>query len=121
MKDARPRRSARAGVIFRHTLKQNSIASPSPSAQSLYVEAEEHHVAVLYDVVLALRAHLSLFLRGVVVAAFDERLPVDDLGADETLFKVGVYLSRRLRRLGAALDRPRARLLFARGEVGDEA
>ena len=86
----------------------------------LHIKPEQHHVAVLHHIVLALGAHLALLSRARKAAAFQKRLPFDDLGADEPLFKIGVDLARCLRRLRALLDGPRPRLLLARGEVRDE-
>ena len=81
------------------------------------VEAELHDVAVLHDVVLALHAGLALGARLGDRAGGDEVGERDDLGLDEAALEVGVDDARGLRGLPALVDRPRARLLRAGGEV----
>ncbi len=47
-------------VHFRHGWGKRRYV---PDTGGLYVKAEEHYVAVLHYVLLALRAHLTLFAR----------------------------------------------------------
>ena len=54
----------------------------------LHVEPEQHDVAVLHNVVLALRAHKPLLARGSHRAAGHQVIVGHDLGADEPAFKV---------------------------------
>merc|ERR1719478_45208 len=82
------------------------------------VESEEHDVALLHDVVLALGARLALRLGLLLGAARDEVLVADGLGANETALKVRVDDAGGLRRQEALLDRPRLGLRLARGKVG---
>src|SRR6185312_6334302 len=85
------------------------------------VEAELHHVAVLHDVVLALDASLALGAGLGDRTGLDEVVEADHLGLDEALLEVGVDDAGRLRGLPTLVDRPRARLLRARREVGLQA
>ena len=80
-----------------------------------------HYVAVLHDVVLALKAHFARFFRPTLAAARDEIIKSDHLGADEAALKVVVDHARGLRGLPAFRDRPRAHLHLACGKVADEA
>src|SRR5579862_5382181 len=90
------------------------------SRRRLDVEAEVRGVAVAHDVVFAFDVELGGGAARGLGAELDEILPPDDLGLDEPALEVGVDGARRLRRLGALLDRPRAALGLARGEEGDE-
>src|SRR5688572_24110861 len=84
------------------------------------VEAEQHHVAVLGDIVLALGAELALVARARFAAAGEEIVIGDGLGADEAALEIGMDDARGLWGLRALLDRPGARLLGSGGEEGDE-
>ena len=86
-----------------------------------HVEAELHHVAVGHDVVLALDADLAGRLGGGHGSGGDEVVEGDDLGLDEALLEVGVNDAGRLGRGVALVNRPRAGLFRARGEVGLQA
>ena len=77
------------------------------------VEAEERHVAVVHDIVLALRADEALLLSGGHAAAGFQVVERNDLGADEAALEVRVDLTSGLRRLRAACDRPGAALIAA--------
>src|SRR5690606_18707093 len=85
---------------------------------TLYVKPEFDHVAVLHDVVLALQARLALGSGLGHGTGGDEVLERDDLGLDEALLEVGVDDTGRLGRLPALADRPGARLLGARRQIG---
>ena len=75
----------------------------SPSRTSLRREPHGDHVAVGHRVVAALEAQRAAVARAGVAAGVDERVPADDLGADEALLDVGVDLARpRARRSGRA-------------------
>src|SRR5688572_18416069 len=83
----------------------------------LHVEAEKHHVAILYNVFLPLGAHESLVPRLLQAAAGEEIVQAHGLGPDEAALEVGVNDSRRLRGGVAPMNRPGADFLLARGEV----
>ena len=84
------------------------------------VEAEECHVAVVHDIVLALGADEALLLSGGHAAAGFQVVERDDLGADEAALKVRVDLTGGLRRLRAACDRPGAALIAAARQERNE-
>src|SRR3546814_2574797 len=115
----RPPRSTRTDTLFPYTTLFRSNVSPEGRFQS-HVEAEVEDVAVLDDVLLALRPHLAGFLGAVLAAAADEVLVGDGLGADEAALEVGVDDAGGLRRLAVAPDGPGARFLRANGEEGDQ-
>ena len=79
-----------------------------------------HDVAVLDDVLLAFEPHLAGVLRPVLAAERHVVVIGDGLGADKSLLEIRVDDAGRRRTLGAARDRPSARLFRADGEVGDE-
>src|SRR5215831_11250715 len=81
------------------------------------IEAEQHHVAVLHDVLLALGSHDALFARALPSVVLHEIIIAHRLGADEPALEIGVDYARRHRRRVAAMDRPRANFLFSGGEV----
>src|SRR6478736_7439336 len=60
----------------------------------LWRELDGQHVAVVHQVVAALEAQRAAIARAGVATSFDERVPADDLGADEALLDVGVDLAR---------------------------
>ena len=68
-------------------------------SDSLHIEAEEHDVAVLHDVVLALAAHQAFFLGGGHAAAGHEVVVADHFGANEPALKIAVDLAGSLRGL----------------------
>src|SRR5207237_10089600 len=84
------------------------------------IKAEMHDVAVLDDVIGAFEAHLAGILGALLAATGDEIGIGDRLGADKALLEIAVDDAGGLRRLGAARDRPGARLLWARREKGDQ-
>ena len=57
-------------------------------------ELDGEHVTVGHQVVAALEPQRALVARAGVAAGLDERVPADDLGADEALLDVGVDLAR---------------------------
>src|SRR5687767_6924801 len=77
-------------------------------AYGSHVEAEEQDVAVLDHVLLALGAHQPLLAGGLHRAGLHEVVPRHRLRADEAALEVGVDDARRLRRLRADRDLPRA-------------
>src|SRR5215472_14712138 len=87
----------------------------------LDVEAKPHHIAVLNDVIGAFETHAAGVLRPLLAAIGGEVGKGDRLGANEALLEIAVDLAGRLRRLGAVLDGPGMRLLWARGEERDQA
>src|SRR5690242_11853487 len=78
------------------------------------------NVAVLDDVIGALKPHLPRVLGALLAAAGDEIRIRNCLGADEALLEIGVDDAGGLRRLGAVPHRPGMRFLRADREEGDE-
>ena len=74
----------------------------------------------MHDVFLALAAQQTLRLCVCQRAACLQIVEGDDLGADEAAFKVGMDLAGGLRGLRALFDRPRAALVRAGCQEGDE-
>src|SRR5205085_6859271 len=64
--------------------------------------------------------HLAGILGALLAATGDEIGIGDRLGADKALLEIAVDDAGGLRRLGAARDRPGARLLWAGREEGDQ-
>ena len=69
-------------------------------------EPDGDHVAVGHHVVAALEPQRPALARAGVAAGVDERLPADDLGADEALLDVRVDLARGVPRGQAAAQVP---------------
>ena len=86
----------------------------------LDVEADVQHVAVGDDVGLALEPLCAAPRSLGVRAGIEQVLRRDHLAADEAARDVGVDRRRRLERGLAPPERPRARLLLARGEERDQ-
>ena len=84
------------------------------------VEPEAQHLAVPNDVVTSLLAQLARLAHPGLAAVTHEILTIRDLGTDEAALEVAVDHPGRVDRLGAALDRPRPRLLGPRGEERDQ-
>src|SRR5690349_8017123 len=85
--------------------------------RQLHVEAEEHHVTVRHDVLLALGAR-DAFLAGALPAAVGDEVRVRDrLGPNEPALEVGVNHARGDGSGIAAVDSPGANLRLAGGEV----
>src|SRR5439155_2386420 len=85
-----------------------------------HIEAEMHDVAVLHDVIGAFEAHPAGVLGALLAAMRDEIGVGDRFGADEALLEIAVDDPGGLRRLGAARDRPGARLLRAGGQESEQ-
>src|SRR5260221_11101829 len=85
-----------------------------------HVEPEQHHVAVLDDVIAAFLAHLAGVLRPLLAVARDVIVVRDRLGADEAALEVGMDGAGGFGRRGAAPDGPGARLLRPGGEERDQ-
>lgn len=83
----------------------------------LNVKAEEDHVAVFENVIFAFASYFAFFFGGVVVAAFEQRFPIDYFGADEAFFEVRMDFARGLRGFCSVFYRPGAGFLFAGGEI----
>ena len=81
---------------------------------------EVHDVTVLHDVLLALDADFAGVAAGLLRAERHVVVVLDDLGADESPFEVGVDDAGRLGSLHAADVGPGARLVGACGEEGLE-
>src|ERR687887_197153 len=92
-------------------------------AQRLYVlrrKPEMHDAPVGDDVTFALEPHLARLLRARFPPERDVVVVGDGLGANEAALEVRMDYARRLRRLGAARDRPGCCLLRPGGEIGDQ-
>src|SRR3984957_3858112 len=83
-------------------------------------KAEMQDVAVGDHIVLAFEAELARLARAGLAAIGDIIVIGDGFGADKAFFEIGVDDAGRLRRPGSLFDRPRARLLWPRGEEGDK-
>src|SRR5512144_2248737 len=79
------------------------------------VEAEQHHVAIAHDIILALRPHHAFFPRALPAAVRHEVLVRHRFGANEAALEIRVDHSRGDWRCVAALDCPRSYLRVARG------
>src|SRR5580692_12490035 len=77
-------------------------------------------VAVGDHIVLAFKPELARLARAGLAAIGDIVVIGNGFGADKALFEIRVDDAGRLRRPGPLLDRPRARFLRPRGEVGDK-
>ena len=84
---------------------------------SSHVEPEQHHIALLHNVLLAFAAHLAVLLGRLLTASSHEVGVRDRLGTDETPFEIGMDDACRLWRQPAVSDSPGLRLSLARGEV----
>src|SRR5271166_2029562 len=109
---------------WRHskTLQPNSRAGQEGlgGASRSRREAEVHHVAVGDDIVLAFEPELAGLARARFAAKGRVVVVSDGLGPDEAALEIAMDDAGGLRRLGALLDRPGARLLRPDGEEGDE-
>ena len=85
------------------------------------IETEQNDVAVLHDVLLALRTDEALFTGSGGRAAFEEQFIVDDFRADEAAFDVGMDLSGSLRSLRPLFDGPGPHFRLAGRQEGHEA
>src|SRR3712207_170271 len=88
---------------------------------ALDVEADEHDVPILDNVVAALEAHLRLLASPRPGAGGHDTLPASYLGGDKPALHVSVDPARRPPRRRAPPQRPRPALLLVEGEEGDEA
>src|SRR6185503_13159524 len=87
---------------------------------TLDVEAEQHHVAVLDDIILSFRAQLAGVSRGSLAAERDVIVVSDRLGADEAALEVGVDLSGGFGSLCALVHGPGAGFLWSRSVESDK-
>lgn len=85
-------------------------------AEKSDIESEQHNIAVLHNIVLALGAHKPGFFCRVIAAALHKSIICDNFGAYKAAFKVGMYFAGCLRRLCALCNCPCAHLLRAGGE-----
>src|SRR5262249_60132426 len=81
---------------------------------------EQHDVAVLDDVVLALEAHLAGLLGAKLATGSHIVVEGDGFGADEALLEIGMDAAGGARRLGAGLHGPGTRLLGTGGKKRKE-
>src|SRR4051812_391018 len=111
--------AARSSLIARTSSTSSSLGWSSNGALS-WRELHRDDIAVAHEVVPTLQAQNATLTRPGVAAGLDERLPADDLGADEALLDVGVDLARGVPGREAVAHVPRLRgLVLTRGEEGD--
>ena len=79
-----------------------------------------HHVAILHNVLLALKAKRTLRARSCFAARRKQIIPANRFGANEVMLKIGVNRAGRLRRLRSCGNSPCAAFVFACGEEADE-
>src|SRR5216684_8951013 len=91
-----------------------------PYTSTLRRKSEMHDVAVGDLVGLAFEPHLADVARAGFAAELHIVVVGDGLGADEAALEIRMDDRRRLRRLGAARDRPGRGFLGAGGEIGDQ-
>src|SRR5262249_15976110 len=120
-----PRRSASAIPLSRHASEgwHDGYGKGIGRRQQvffLYLKPEHPNVAGLGQIVLAFGAELAGVARRGLAAERHIVLIGHRFGADEAAFEIAVDRARRLRRPGALLDGPGARLLRADGEEGDQ-
>src|ERR1700733_8741578 len=87
---------------------------------NLVREAEMHDVAVLHNVIFALKPHPAGVARSGFSAACHVIVVSDGLGADKATLEIGVNDASGLRRLRSAGNSPGPRLLRPGGEESDE-
>src|SRR6185369_9294538 len=81
------------------------------------VEPEQHHVAVLDDVLLALGPNDALFAGALPAAGGHKLVIADSLAANEAALEIGVNDTGGDGRRVALMDRPGPDLLLAGGEI----
>src|SRR5690606_24507304 len=86
----------------------------------LHVELEQHHVAVLHHVFLALVAGLAGFARSRFAAKRGEVVIGDRLRTDESTLEIGMDYAGSLWSLGALQHCPGTRFLWTRSEERDQ-
>src|SRR4051794_194346 len=113
-------RKALTGVEGRMPVQRGAGAEVALGARS-GGELDGDHVAVVHHVVAALEPERAALACPGVAAGVDERLPADDLGADEALLDVRVDLAGGVPRGQAVAEVPRLRgLVLPGGEERDE-
>ena len=81
--------------------------------------AEQHHVAILHDVLFAFEPNLGLFFRRGKAARREQIFPLHHVRFDEAALDVAVNGSGGLLCVHAALDGPRAAFRLAASEERD--
>src|ERR1700722_17298377 len=84
------------------------------------VEAEQQHVTVLDDVLLALDAQLARVARAGLAVQRDVVVVSDRFAGDEAALEVLVYDGGGLWRFGTRGDGPGARFFRTAGEISDQ-
>ena len=87
----------------------------------LYVEPEQHDIAVLYDVVFSLQSDQTFFFCRSMGSARDQIIIAYYLCADKSYLKVGMDLSCCLGCFRAFFDRPCAHLRLSCRKIADQA
>src|SRR5437870_3649884 len=80
-------------------------------------ELEEADVAVLDDILLALRSNQTLLAQRRLRLVLVDVAETIHIRLDEPLLEIGVDDARGLRPFHTLRDRPRAHLVLARGEI----
>ena len=86
----------------------------------LYIETEKNDIAVLDNIVLALKTYKPLFLGCSIGAAVEKILIIDNLCADKAALKVAVNLAGCLRSLGSFGYCPGSCLRRTCSEIADK-
>ncbi len=97
------------------------MSSRTNITSSITFESEQRNIAVVHNIILALRADKAFFLGCRHASAGFEIVKCYYLGADKSAFEIGVYLAGGLGRLCSAAYRPRSALVAAAGEEGYQA
>src|SRR5258708_16849403 len=102
---------------WRMSQKPNGRRELRTGGSGSHLESEEHHVALLDHVFLALRPDDAPFAGALPAGIGDKVVVADGFGANEPALEVGVNHARGHRSGVAAMNRPGADFLLAGGEV----
>src|SRR5260221_6148007 len=106
--------AAAAAALARNPRREIEFMETSPVP-------DHQHVSVLDNVFLAFEAQQPFLADTWITGMIDERLPVDDLGANEFLLEVGMNRAGGLHRRAADGNRPGAYFRFSGGEKRHQA
>ena len=103
------------------SLNSVTFSKSNSACLCLNIKPEQHNIAVLDYIFFAFRADEAFFLGGIVAAAIQKILIVDNFGTDEAPLEIGVDFSGSLGRFRAHTDCPGSGLGNAGCEVTHEA
>ena len=106
--------------LARPSGRVNAPAKGIEAACASDIEEDVEHIAIGDRVGLAFLADPAALLGGGLAAGFQQLIPADYLGSDEASRQVGMDGARGILCVGALDDRPRAALVLASGEEGDQ-